>query len=242
MEGPSLVILKEELASLKGKKIMQVGGTAKLDFSRLTNAKINQINTWGKHFLLVFSGFTIRIHFLLFGSYRINERKDRAPKLTITCGGKEVNFYSCAVTILEEVPDKIYDWSCDVMSDAWDPTKARKKLKQLPHLNVGDALLDQTIFAGVGNIIKTEVLYRIKVHPDSNIGNLPPRKLGELIKEARLYSFDFLHWKKEFILRKHWLAYKKKICRRCNVAIQLKYTGITKRRSFYCEQCQVLYN
>lgn len=242
MEGPSLVILKEELASLKGKKITHAGGTAKLDFSRLTNAKINHINTWGKHFLMVFSSFTIRIHFLLFGSYPINERKNREPKLTITCGGKEVNFYSCAVTVLEGLPDNIYDWSCDVMADAWDPRKARRKLKQLPDLNVGDALLDQTIFSGVGNIIKTEVLYRIKVHPDSTIGSLSPRKLGELIKEARLYSFDFFHWKKEFVLRKHWLAYKKKICGRCNASIQLKHTGITKRRSFYCEQCQVLYN
>ena len=30
---------------------------------------------------------------------------------------------------------------------------------------VCDALLDQTVFAGVGNIIKNEVLFRTGVHP-----------------------------------------------------------------------------
>ena len=69
-----------------------------------------------------------------------------------------------------------------------------------------DALLDQDVFAGVGNIIKNEVLYRIGVHPATTIGALPPRKLGEMIKQARLYSFDFLEWKKQYVLRQHWLA------------------------------------
>ncbi|MER3465444.1 MAG: endonuclease, partial [Chitinophagaceae bacterium] len=40
---------------------------------------------------------------------------------------------------------------------------------------VNDALLDQEIFSGVGNIIKNEVLYRIEVHPLSTIGALPLR-------------------------------------------------------------------
>ncbi len=65
------------------------------------------------------------------------------------------------------------------------------------------------VFAGVGNIIKNEVLFRIRVHPLSKIGKLPPRKLSELIKQARQYSFDFLEWKKAFVLRKHWLAHNK---------------------------------
>ncbi|HRO68823.1 MAG TPA: hypothetical protein PK951_00545 [Chitinophagaceae bacterium] len=41
---------------------------------------------------------------------------------------------------------------------------------------VCDALLDQEIFSGVGNIIKNEVLYRIRVHPESLIGDIPLKK------------------------------------------------------------------
>ncbi len=95
-----------------------------------------------------------------------------------------------------------------MLSDTWNPALARRKLKAMPDTLVCDALLDQNVFAGVGNIIKNEVLFRIRMHPLSKVGAIPPRKLGELIKQARQYSFDFREWKKAFVLRKHWLAHK----------------------------------
>ena len=105
-----------------------------------------------------------------------------------------------------------------------------------------DALLDQQIFSGVGNIIKNEVLYRVKLHPENIINCIPRLKLSEVIKEARNYSFDFLKWKKEFTLKKHWLAHTKKICLRCNLPMIKKYCGKSKRRTFFCSGCQVRYN
>ena len=106
---------------------------------------------------------------------------------------------------------------------------------------VCDALLEQDIFAGVGNIIKNEVLYRIKLHPENLIEDIPASKLSSVIKEARNYSFDFLKWKKEFTLKKHWLAHTKKTCHRCDLPIIKEYLGKTNRRTFFCNNCQVLY-
>jgi endonuclease-8 len=111
----------------------------------------------------------------------------------------------------------------------------------MPETLVCDALLDQNVFAGVGNIIKNEVLFRIRVHPLSRVGKIPPRKLRELVKQARLYSFEFLEWKKAFVLRKHWLAHNKKTCPRCQLPFTREYLGTTDRRSFFCERCQVRY-
>jgi endonuclease VIII len=135
----------------------------------------------------------------------------------------------------------VYDWTADVMNDKWSAAKAKKKLKAMPSTLVCDALLDQNIFAGVGNIIKNEVLYRIKVHPKTKVGKLPAAKLSALIKEARNYSFDFLEWKKAYVLRKHWLAHTKKTCQRCDLPIKKEYMGKTNRRTFFCDNCQVLY-
>jgi len=243
MEGPSLVILKEELKSLKGKRVIDAAGLAKIDMDRLIGQKVKSIRTWGKHFLIEFKGVSLRIHFLMFGSYRLNETKEgRKPSLRLKFeDGSEVNFYTCSVKEIESALDDHYDWSADVMSDQWNAAKARRKLKKLPDLNVGDALLSQEIFAGVGNIIKNEILFRIYVHPESKIGHLPPRKLTELVAEAHNYSFDFYRWKKAFQLKKHWLIYTKKKCPRCKVPTLKKHTGLTKRRTFYCEQCQRLY-
>jgi endonuclease-8 len=240
-EGPSLVILKEELQPFKGRKIIAADGYSKIDKSVFINKKVTDFKTWGKHFLICLPRHTVRIHFLLFGKYLINQTKDANPVLHLQFSNGDVYFYTSAVTLLADHPDYIYDWSADVMSDFWDPKKARKKLQSEPGMMACDAILNQNIFSGAGNIIKNEVLYRIRVHPESKIGKLPPRKLTQLINEVRNYSFDFLKWKKAFELKKHWLAHTKKICPRCAKPFTKKHTGKTQRRSFFCKNCQVKY-
>ena len=240
-EGPSIIILKEEVQSFAGKKIIKVEGNSKQDIQRLSGKKIIEFKSWGKHFLICFKTFTVKIHFMLFGSYRINEEKESIPRLRLIFKDGEINFYACSVKFIEESPDEIYDWKTDVMSDLWNPAVAKQKLKNISGSMLCDALLDQNIFSGVGNIIKNEVLFRIYLHPENKIGDLPQNKIDELIKEARKYSFDFLKWKKDYVLKKHWLAHTKSICPRCNVPFIKKHLGKTKRRSFFCNNCQVLY-
>lgn len=243
-EGPSLILFREDLLFLEGRRVKGVAGNAKIDQAKLQGKVIRELRTWGKHLLIRFDDFAIRIHFLMFGTYYINSEKPDAEsrlRLRIETGKGYVNFYTCAVKMVEDPLDEVYDWTNDVLSEAWDPKKARKKLKDMPDTLVTDALLDQTVFSGVGNIIKNEVLYRIGVHPLSTIGALPPRKLGELIKEARQYSFDFLQWKREFTLRQHWLVHTKRTCGRDGGPIQKEYLGTTNRRTFFCPVCQKRY-
>ncbi|HEY1164005.1 MAG TPA: DNA-formamidopyrimidine glycosylase family protein [Chitinophaga sp.] len=240
-EGPSIVILKEAVQSFKGKKVIKVGGNTRIEMPELEGQRVIDFKSWGKHFLICFREFTIRIHFMLFGSYRINEEKETPPRLALQFENGSLNFYACSVKLITEPLDEVYDWSADVLSDTWDPGKARKKLKAMPDLLVCDALLEQNIFAGVGNIIKNEVLFRIRVHPRSKTGKLPAKQLNLLIKEAVNYSYDFLEWKKAYVLKKHWLAHTKKTCPRCNIPLIKEHLGKTNRRSFFCNNCQLLY-
>jgi endonuclease-8 len=243
MEGPSLVILKEEAQRFVGKEVIAAGGALKWNKDVLVGQKIRALKTWGKHFLILLDNCTIRIHYLMFGNYYIDSRHpEKVPKLTLEFANGEWNNYNCAAKILDE-PDveKLYDWSTDVMQDTWNPARAKKKLLAKPGMLVCDALLDQAIFSGVGNIIKNEVLYRIHLHPDSQVGALPAKTLNALLREARNYSFDFLEWKKAGTLRKHWLAHRKKECSRCNLPFTKQHTGLNPRRSFFCNNCQELY-
>lgn len=241
-EGPSLVILREQTAAFAGRTIAHVEGNTSLDKDRLVGQRIVALRTWGKQFLVEMPTFSLRIHFLLFGSYRINERKDATPRLSLQLeGGEELNVYTCSVKFIEEPLDQVYDWQADVMSDAWNPRLALQRLRAAPHTLACDALLDQDVFAGVGNIIKNEVLYRIRVHPLSAVGALPAPKLRELVRQARQYSFDFLEWKKAFVLKQHWLAHRKTTCQRCNLPLTMATLGQTKRKAYFCAQCQCLY-
>jgi endonuclease VIII len=241
-EGPSIVLVKEAVAKFTGKKVLSVSGNSKIDQSLLLNKKIVEFKTWGKHFLICFKGLTLRVHFLMFGSYTIDEKKpDRAIRLNLTFTNGELNLYTCSLKYLEGDIDDHYDWSADVMNEQWDRKSAKAKLKAIPETLICDALLEQDIFAGVGNIIKNEVLYRVRVHPESRVGDISSVKLYKIIDEARIYSFQFLEWKRNYELKKHWLVYAKKTCMRCDLPIIRKPTGIKKRRSFICTNCQVLY-
>jgi endonuclease VIII len=241
-EGPSLIIAREELQTFVGGMLTDVSGSAKIDWSALKGQKMHKIQTWGKHLLLWIGNTTIRVHFLMFGTYYINSSKDRVPKMSLFfADGSFVHFYTCAVKQLTEPLDALYDWEADVMNEQWNAVKAKQKLGRRPNLLVADALMDQTIFSGVGNIIKNEVCYRIGVHPASRTGALPKAKLNELVREAVNYSYDFLRWKKEGTLKKHWLAHTKKVCSRDGSPLSKEYIGESNRRTFYCPQCQMLY-
>ena len=243
-EGPSLYILKELVTDFVGQDIVRADGNVRaIDPARLVGQNILAIHTWGKHLLIEMPELILRVHFLLFGTYRINERREeKTPRLSIeTANGNELNLYACAIREIDRDTYQAYDFSADVMSPSWDPKKARKKLRAQPDMLACDALLDQDIFSGVGNIIKNEVLFRIRVHPLSTVGALSAPKLRALVDEARQYSFDFLEWKRQYVLKQHWLAHAKRICPRCNIPFHKADLGRTNRRSFWCERCQKRY-
>ncbi len=242
-EGPSIVILRENTADFAGKRVRKASGNAKkIDFDRMTGQKIEHITSWGKHYLISFGEFTIRIHFLLFGTWRINERKDTVPRLQLQFEDGELNFYTCSVKLLEGPPEDHYDWSTDVLSEKWDEKQALQKLREHPERLVCDVLLDQDIFTGVGNIIKNEVLFRTGIHPESQFGALPAAKQRALVREAVKYSFDFLEWKKAGTLKAHWKVHTRKECPDGKEPVIKKYCGKTNRRTYFCEKVQKLYS
>jgi endonuclease VIII len=243
-EGPSIVILTEQVRAFEGRTIAAASGNSKLlPFDELPGQPILSLRSWGKQFLIELPLYTVRIHFLLFGSYRIDERKDNAtPRLSLQFEeGGELNFYACSVKLVEGELDQAYDWRADVMSEQWSPRLALKKLRENPERLVCDVLLDQNIFSGVGNIIKNEVLFRLHIHPLSTVSYLPVGKLRELVKQARQYSFEFKAWKLAFVLKQHWQVHNRSVCPRCQIKLHRAHLGLTQRRSFWCGRCQKLY-
>lgn len=241
-EGPSIVILREQAAAFAGRTIRKAEGNAKIDMARLPGHRVRAVRSFGKQFLMQLSGeLTVRVHLLMFGSYRINERRDMAPRLRLVFDEGEINFYNGSVRLLEGDLDTLFDWRGDVMSEQWDPALARARLRKMPQTLVCDALLDQDVFAGVGNIIKNEVLFRTRIHPESFVGALSPYKLRQLVEQSRVYAFEFLAWKKAYVLAKHWQVHNRGRCPRDGSPLKRAYLGKTNRRSFFCLRCQKLY-
>jgi endonuclease-8 len=242
MEGPSLVIATEELQPFVGKVVKDLIGNTKIDKDKMCDKPIKRILSWGKHLIFEFDTFFIRVHFLMYGSYRINEKKDIPPRLTMIFDNGEINFYNCSIKIIENISvNDAYDWKIDIMSQVWNKDYVVRKMYLCMHEKVCDILMDQDIFAGVGNIIKNEVLFNIRLHPDSKVDALSKEQITLLAQEARDYSLHFYKWKKEYTLKKHWQIFRKSMCPRCHIPVTRRKTGSSQRWSYFCENCQILY-
>lgn len=249
MEGPSIYLAAEWLAPFIGKKILTVEGNTKIGKERLQEKKILDIFSWGKHLIFQFDDFALRIHFLLFGSFEATiknvkvtgdyPKKKNSPRLSLSFKNGNLTIYSSSLKYLETSQARdLYDFSRDIMSTEWDAKKALKAVKNYSEDEMADVLLDQTIFSGVGNIIKNEVLFIVKKRPTNFVKDLSKTLLQKIIKTARQFSLQFYEWRKQFVLKKHYKIYRKSICPLCGEKIIRKKTGKRERVSFFCPKCQ----
>lgn len=141
-EGPSIYILRENVAQFIGRKVLAVEGNTPLDIQQLQGKTIKNIRSWGKHLLIEFPKITVRIHLMLFGSYRVNSRKKFEPRLSLQfTNGEELNFYTVQMVLIEEPLNKVYDWKVDIMGDKWskysfDFLKWKRKKELSKHFEV----------------------------------------------------------------------------------------------------------
>ncbi len=249
MEGPSLYLAARQLQPFRGKTVLSVEGNTKIEKERLLNKNVKTIFSWGKHLIIQFDVFALRTHFLLFGAFEaeVNSstltgdyRRSYTPRLQLDFENGSIKLFNCSVKFLETTNAKAsYDFTIDIMSPKWDSDQAFDSISAKPNAKIADLLLDQEIFAGVGNIIKNEVLWRIRIHPETEVKNIPPHKLTELIAETKKFSLLFYKWRKVFSLRKHLDIYQKSICPRCGANVKREKTGKRNRISHFCPVCQI---
>lgn len=249
MEGPSLLLAAEQLAPFIGKILKEVNGNTKIGKERMDRKKILDIFSWGKHLVFQFDNFALRIHFMLFGSFQavINGKKvtgdyptKNIPKrLQFICSNGEINFFNCSLKYIESSKAKEeYDFTIDILSNKWDKKQALSKILLNLEEEIADVLLDQTIFSGVGNIIKNEVLFIEKISPLKKVKELSPLQIKKIIKTAQSFSKQFYLWRKDFVLSKNYKIYRRSVCPSCGGKINKKKTGKRNRFSYICFQCQ----
>jgi len=190
-EGPSILHLRNQLLPFKSKIVKKAGGYGPMPTKWIEGKKLLDISTWGKHLLFVFSNGTVRVHLMLFGDVLINERKKVNRSFFLEFPKGEINGYIVKAQKLEGKPEDHYDWRTDILSEHFDTALVKSLLKKKADKTIDDVLMDQTIFTGVGNKIRNEVLYRAGIHPQSITGKIPAKKITKLVKEVVVYARIF---------------------------------------------------
>ena len=248
MEGPSLVILREELEQFRRQKVLKVSGNTKQPKESLRGCTLRGIDTWGKQLFLAFasprrpnSPIVTKTHFLMFGSYRINDpRVGRIPRLELTFKTGIVYFYACSIKFGAHEDLRALDRRVDLMSHEWDRDHVLHLMERKKNAALCDLFLDQTVFAGSGNIVKNEVLFNMRRHPLTKLVHVSSRDWPKVAQAVREYCWHFYEWKKKFELRKHWQVYRQVRCPLCDAKLVRENVGAFGRRTFYCLQHQPL--
>jgi endonuclease-8 len=244
MEGPPLKVIAEKLLPFQGQTILSVSGNTKIEKEILVGGKVLDIKTRGKLLFFVCSGVTLKVHFLMFGSYRINqEREGMTPRLSLNFGEEKVNLYNCSVRFIASKDiDDHYPADVDILSSAWNGNKVLKLASLNKSEYICDLLLDQSIFAGVGNIIKNEALFLAKIHPLSIVGSIPLKRMKTLNLKTREFSLLFYEKsRKNESLRAEFRVYNRKACPVCKGRIRRKKMGRRQRVSYVCPTCQKIF-
>lgn len=143
----------------------------------------------------------------------------------------------------------------DVLSPEFNEEVAAARIAAHPALEVGVALLSQSIIAGLGNVFKSEVCFASGVNPFRLVGSLRPEELQALVSNARKFmlanvtdgSGDGIVTYRGFRRttgradpsERLWVYRRRgEPCRRCGHAIQSLKQGLDARVTFWCPQCQ----
>ena len=238
-EGPSLLLLKKELQPFIGKVVKKAGGYCKMPTKWIEGKKLNNIETHGKRLYLIFTNGVVQLHLGLFGDVLINERKKVNRKFYLEFVKGSINGYVVSVKKLDN-SDTLFDPRIDILSAGFSAAYVKTLLKDKAGKEIGDLLVNQQIFAGVGNIIRIEALYRSGVHPLSKVDKLPPAVLSKLITAVRRYARLFYKNLEKTGHNKDFKVYKREHDDAGN-EITMKYLPKTKRKIYFSERLQKLY-
>ncbi len=129
------------------------------------------------------------------------------------------------------------------------------RLLKNPQFDVGDALLKQSIVAGIGNVFKSEICFACRINPFRKVSSLSASEAANLMTTARKFlranvsvsSGDQIvtytgmrRTTSRANPEERLWVYKRKgdPCRVCGTLIVSRKQGTDARTTFWCPQCQ----
>jgi endonuclease-8 len=205
---------------------------------RLDGRRLEAVEAVGKNLLLSFEGgLVLRSHLRMSGRWQVLERgaeKHGRPWLVLTGAEREAVLWNGPV--LELTRRGTRRLGPDILAEPPDLTGMLARLRnEQQRRELGDALLDQRLIAGIGNVWKAESLWRAQLSPWLRLEHVPDEDLERVLGEAaRLMraALESNDGKR--------VVYKRagRPCPRCGEAIRSRGQGDDNRIAYWCPGCQ----
>jgi len=205
---------------------------------RLDGRVLEAVEARGKNLLLRFEGgYVLRSHLRMNGSWRVlpgNAETLGRPWLVLRGGGHQAVLRGGSV--LELTDRATRRLGPDILATEPDFEAMLERLRSVDQRReLGDALLDQRLVAGIGNLWRAEALWRVGLSPWRRLAETTDDELrGVLAAAARLMQAS-LHGS-----RGDRKVYRRagRPCSRCSTTIQSRGQGDDNRTAYWCPTCQ----
>ena len=230
----------------------------------LPGRTVESVTSRGKHLLMRFSGgLVLHTHMRMNGTwhvYRPGERWQRPSRdMRVLVAAADVVAVGFNIPIAELLSTadlarhpQLGRLGPDVADDSFDRDLVLQRMRASGRMAIADALLDQRILAGIGNVLKSEILFVAGVDPFAAVHQLDDDTLARLLDVSRrLMNMNVVETATSGPrvgrrttgsldpFQKLWVYGRGgKPCRRCGSRIQSRKTGSDARLTYWCQTCQ----
>jgi endonuclease-8 len=236
-EGDTLHRAARELQVLVGAPVgvetPHPRAAAKRLAERLDGLVLESVEANGKNLLLRFAGgHVLRSHLRMSGRWRVVPRgtaRAGLPWLVLRGADHEGVLWNGPVLEL----DTPHRTGPDILDDAPDYATMEANLRTQPERQVGDALLDQRLVAGIGNIWRNEALWDARVSPWAAVAEV--EDIPTVLEAAHRLMATSVEG-----TRPLYRVYRRtgRGCRRCGTPIRAHAQGDGARIAYWCPTCQ----
>lgn len=226
--------------------------------SDLAGATVSGTASRGKHLLTRMvrddEQWTLHTHLKMEGSWRTHRPGQRwsrpahqARVVLETATTTAVGFSLGIVELLPTADEHtvVGHLGPDLLGPDWDEDEALRRLRADPDRAIGEALLDQTCLAGIGNMYQAELCFVSGVHPRTPVGAVGalPRVVRRARQMLELNSHRATQTTTGDLREPMWVYRRDQApCRRCGTPIEVAQLGPPgrERTSYWCPSCQPL--
>jgi len=218
----------------------RAAGVEVLDGRRLEGAEAR-----GKHLLLRFGDLVLHSHLGMSGGWHVYRRGDpwrraRSSAWAVLAGERSeaVQFGGPTLRVLPAArvrrDPQLARLGPDVLAHDFDPARVVAAIRADPSRSLGDALLDQTLVAGIGNIFKSEACFAARLDPWRPVGEFSDEELGRVLLAAREAMLEAVASG-----RHPSRVYRRRgPCTVCGGPIASRGQGDANRTTYWCPHCQ----
>ena len=240
-EGDALHRAAQRLQPLVGQRLevespnprAQATGVA----PRVDGRVLEAVEAVGKNLLLRFEGgIVVRSHLRMTGRWRIEPRgkaRTGLPWLVLRGDTLEGVLWNGPVLTLES--RNVRRLGQDVLAEDFDVDAAVGRLRGAGDRRLGEALQNQRLVAGIGNMWMAEALWTVEVSPWLRVGEARDETLRDAVTAARRLMQESLATG-----RPGRQVYRRagRPCLRCGTIVRSRGQGDDNRMAYWCPGCQ----